>query len=318
MKGVDSGVESGKKNIVGKRRYADGHWALTLMVLPAMLLTFVFCYIPMPGIVVAFKNLKFSQGIWGSAWCGTDNFKFLFESNTIGMLLRNTIGYNVAGLILNIVFPVFFALCLERIHRKLSIKVYQSAMFMPYFLSWIVVSYFTRTLFDYDLGIVNKLIEMFGGERTSFYTTPAVWPFILIFFAVWKALGYNTLVYYGQLLSIDPTLYEAAEIDGCGYFQKVRNITLPHLVQPILILLLLSIGNMFRSDYGLYYFLPEDKGALIRATDVLDTYVIRTLRTATNMGLSSAISALQSVVGFILVLVANWLVRIYDKDSALF
>lgn len=301
-----------------KKMFAPGHWTLTFMVLPAILCSFIFLYVPMPGILVAFKDFKFAKGIWGSEWCGLQNFKFLFESNTIGTLLRNTLGYNIVGLLLGIIVPVTFALCLERVRRKFAIKIYQSSMFMPYFLSWIVVSYFTRSLFSYDMGIINSILDAFGMERINFYNTPFVWPFILIFFATWKGMGYSTLIYYGQLLSIDPTLYEAAEIDGCGYFQKLRYISLPHLVQPILILLLLSIGGMFRSDYGLYYFLPNDTGALIGVTDVLDTYIMRTLRNASSLGPSSAISFLQSVVGFLLVLLSNWLVRLYDKDSALF
>ena len=303
-----------------KRKFKEGHWHLTLMLLPAVLLVLVFCYGPMPGIVVAFKKLRLAKGIWGSDWNGLDNFRFLFESDSMITLLRNTIGYNMAGLILGNLIPVILALSLERVKKKYAIKTYQTGMFLPYFLSWIVVSYFTLSLFEYNGGILNNIIALFGGNKIDFYSKAAIgyWPFILIFFAVWKGLGYNTLIYYGTLLGIDPSLYEAATIDGCGYFKKVWHISLPHLVPSITILLLLSLGGIFRSDYGLYYFIPRDTGALLKATDTLDTYVFRTLRNANNIGISSAISFIQSIVGFLFVIVGNTLARKIDKDIALF
>lgn len=310
-----------EKNLVKrKRKFREGHWQLTLMLLPAVLLVLIFSYGPMPGIVVAFKNLKFSKGIWGSDWNGLDNFVFLFKSDNMTTLLRNTIGYNMAGLILGNLVPVILALSLERVRKKYAIKIYQTGMFLPYFLSWIIVSYFTLSLFEYNGGIINNIIAMFGGTKIDFYSKGAIgyWPFILIFFAVWKGLGYNTLIYYGTLLGVDPSLYEAATIDGCGYFKKVWHISLPHLIPSIVILLLLSLGGIFKSDYGLYYFIPRDTGVLLRATDTLDTYVFRTLRNATNVGISSAISFMQSIIGFLFVIVGNTLARKVDKDIALF
>ena len=302
-----------------RRKFKEGHWELTLMLLPALLLIFIFCYMPMPGIVVAFKNLRFNLGIWGSDWNGLDNFGFLFKSNSIWTLLRNTIGYNVAKIILSNIIPIILALCMEKVRsKKYLIKTYQTGMFMPYFLSWIVVSYFTYALFDYNTGIINSVLEHFGADKVAFYRDPSYWPFILIFFSVWKGLGYQTLVYYGSLLSIDLELYDAAAIDGCSYLQRVRYISLPHLVPSIIILILLSLGGIFRSDYGLFYFIPQDQGALIKTTDVLDTYILRTLRDATNLGLSSAMSFLQSVVGFIFVIVGNTIAKKIDPDSALF
>ena len=294
-------------------------WALMSMQLPAVLLLLIFAYIPMFGIVVAFKDLKFSQGIWGSPWNGIDNFKFLFKSNSLFILLRNTIGYNLIGMFLGHLIPVILALCLERVRKhKFLIKTYQSGMFLPYFLSWIVVSYFTLSLFDYKTGILNHLVTMLGGEKIAFYNEPKYWPFILIFFAVWKGLGHTTLVYYGSLLSVDPSLYEAATIDGCTYFKRVWYISLPHLTQSIVILVLLGLGSIFRSDYGLYYFIPRDTGALLKVTDTLDTYIFRTLRNATNVGLSSAIAFMQSIVGLIFVIVGNTAARKIDPDVALF
>ena len=298
--------------------FKEGHWELTSMLLPAVILLVIFAYIPMFGIAVAFKDLKFSLGIWGSKWNGLDNFKFLFKSNNLKILLRNTIGYNITGMILGNFIPVGIALALERIKNKTLIKNYQSGMFLPYFLSWIVVSYFSLSLFEYEKGIINNIITFCGGEKISFYTEPKYWPFILVFFAVWKGLGYSTLIYYGSLLSVDPALYEAAIIDGYGYWRRVWHISLPHLTQPIIVLLLLSLGKIFYSDYGLYYFIPKDTGALLKVTDVLDTYIFRTLGNATNVGLSSAIAFMQSVVGLVFVVVGNSLAKAVDKDSALF
>lgn len=307
-----------QKNNLKKKKYKGAHWQLVSMSLPAMLLLFIFAYIPMFGIVVAFKNLKFSLGIWGSPWNGFENFEFLFRSDSLAILLRNTVCYNIIGIILGNAVPIVLALALERIKRKTAIKVYQTSMFLPYFLSWIVVSYFSFALFEYDTGIINKVIAMLGGERINFYNTPGVWPFILILFALWKGLGYNTLIYYGSLLSVDPSLYEAAIIDGCGYFKRVWHISLPHLVPSVIVLFLLSLGGIFRSDYGLYYFIPKDTGALLDVTDVFDTYIFRTLRNATNLGLSSAIAFLQSVVGLVFVVAGNSIARKIDKDVALF
>lgn len=303
-----------------KKGMKNEHWQLTLMLLPAIILVAIFCYGPMPGIVVAFKDLKFARGIWGSEWDGLDNFKFLFESDNMNILLRNTIGYNIIGLILGTVVPIMLALSLEKVKNKYAIKVYQVGIFIPFFLSWIVVSYFTLTLFEYNGGMINSIIEMFGGEKIDFYSKEAInkWPVILIIFALWKGFGYNTLIYYGTLLSIDPALYEAARIDGCGYFKSVWYISIPYLVPSVVILFLLSLGGIFRSDYGLYYFIPRDTGVLLRATDTLDTYVFRTLRNAKNIGISSAISFVQSIVGFIFVIVGNTIARKVDEDVALF
>ncbi|MDY3928831.1 MAG: ABC transporter permease subunit [Clostridia bacterium] len=298
--------------------FKSSHWMLTSMFIPAVVLLFIFSYIPMFGIVVAFKDLKFSKGIWGSAWNGIENFIFLFKSDTLWILLRNTVLYKIVGMILGNAIPVIIALCLERVTKKFAIKFYQSGMFLPYFLSWVVVSYFSAALFDYDAGMINSILNYFGATKIDFYREPVYWPFILIAFSVWKGLGYSTLIFYGSLLSIDPALYEAAVIDGCTEWKKIWYISVPHLIQPIIIVLLLGLGGIFHSDFGLYYFIPNDTGALLKVTDVLDTYIFRTLRNATNVGISSAIAFLQSVVGLIFVILGNTLARMYDEECALF
>ncbi len=207
---------------------------------------------------------------------------------------------------------------MENVDNKYCIKVFQSGMFIPYFLSWIVVSYFSYSLFEYDMGIINNLLNAVGMESISFYTQSKYWPLILTLFHLWKTMGYNTLLYYGTILGIDTSLYEAAAIDGCGTFRRIWYITLPHLKYVVLITFIMEIGAIFTSDYGLFYFITRDMGALYSVTDVFDTYVFRTLRNATSLGMSSAISFLKSVVGFILVIVANNIVKRIDDDCALF
>lgn len=307
-----------KRNRIEKNGFKRDTAVLTSMLLPAVVLTFVFMYIPMFGIIIAFKDFKFNLGILGSSWNGLNNFVFLFKSKTMFTLVRNTLGYNIIGLIVENAVPIFIAICLERITSKRVIKLYQGGMFIPYFLSWVVVSYFSLALFDYESGLINEIIAKFGGNKISFYESPKYWPVILVLFKLWKGMGYTVLIYYGSLLSVDTTIYEAAAVDGCTYFKRVIHITLPHLVYPCIILMLLSLGSIFKSDYGLYYFIPKDTGALLKVTDVFDTYILRALKNATNIGLSSAMAFIQSVVGLVFVLVGNTLARKVDPDCSLF
>ncbi len=300
-----------------QRKYGLSHWQLTAMFIPAVVLVLLFSYLPMFGIIIAFKNFRFNLGIWGSEWCGFENFRFLFESDSFKTLMRNTLGYNITWILLGKIAGIVMALCMEGINNKYCIKVFQSGMFIPYFLSWIVVSYFSHSLFAYEMGMVNSFISQFGVEKIAFYTTPKWWPLILTVFSLWKGLGYGTLLYYGTMLGIDQSLYEAATIDGCGYLKRVWHITLPHLKYIVLVTLIMDVGGIFNSDYGLFYFLTKDNGALYSVADTFDTYVFRTLRNATNLGLSSAISFLKSVVGLSLVLITNAVVKKFDDDCAL-
>lgn len=302
-----------------KKRFREGHWVLTAMALPAIILMIVFHYAPMYGIIIAFKKFRFNLGIFGSEWIGFDNFTYLFQSNTIWRLLRNTLGYWAANTVLGTVIPIIFALCLERIKSKGKLKFIQTSMFLPYFLSWIIVSYFTHTLFQYDNGIINTIVTSLGGERIDFYNTTTYWPLILIFFQVWKGMGRSSLIYYGTLISVDPSLYEAATIDGCGYLKRVWYISLPHMVPSIVILFLLGLGNMLRSDTGIVFQLTKDSGSLLPVVDTLDYYIFRTLRSGGNqLGIAAAVSFMQSVVGFLLVVGGNAIARRIDKDVALY
>lgn len=292
--------------------------ALFSMQLPGILFVIIFCYLPMIGIIIAFKDYKFNAGIFGSAWNGVKNFKFLFESNTFFNLVRNTVGYNVVFIILTKVIGVFCAVLLYNINCKFAIKIIQSGIFVPYLLSWIVVSYVSYAYLSYETGTVNSILAALGLERITFYTEPKFWPFILVFFQLWKSIGFDTLVYYGTILAIDTNLFEAAGLDGCTYVKRIWYIVLPHLKSTIIMLLILAIGGICRSDFGLFFYIPQDTGALYAVTDTLDTYIMRAIRTSGNLGSASAAGLIQSVVGLFLVLLSNYIVRKVDADSAIF
>lgn len=305
-----------KKTISNYNR--KGQLALFSMQLPGIIYALIFLYIPMIGIIIAFKDYKFNLGMFGSPWNGLKNFEFLFKSNTFFTLLRNTIGYNVVFILLSRLLCVACALLLYNIANKYAIKFIQSGIFIPYLLSWIVVSYASYAFLANDLGLINSVIRFFGGENISFYNSPKYWPFILTFFYLWKTIGFDTLVYYGTILSIDTEQLEAADLDGCSYMQKVRYIILPHLKQVIVMLLILALGGIIRSDFGMFYYLPKDTGALYSVTDTLDTYINRAILVNGSMGSASAAGLIQSVVGMILVIVTNKVVKKMDSDSALF
>lgn len=292
--------------------------ALFSMQLPGILLTIIFCYLPMIGIIIAFKDYKFNVGVFGSAWNGVKNFEFLFKSNTFFTLVRNTVGYNIVFLILTRVAGIFCAILLYNIGNKYAIKVIQSGIFIPYLLSWIVVSYVSYAYLAYDTGLINKILNTLGINSISFYTEPKYWPFILTFFQMWKSIGFDTLVYYGTILSIDTALLEAASLDGCTYVKRIWYVIIPHLKTTIIMLLILGIGGICRSDFGLFMYIPQDTGALYSVTDTLDTYILRSIRSTGNLGSSAAAGLIQSVVGLILVVGSNMAVKKLDEDSALF
>lgn len=302
-----------------KNRLNSDAWQLGVMQSLGLIHVFIFCYIPMFGIIIAFKKYRFNLGIFDSPWCGLENFEYMFKSDVFTRLIRNTVGYNVIWILLGMVFAVSIALLMENVHHnKRVIKIFQSAAFLPKFLSWVVVSYISYTFLSMDTGFLNKIIEFFGGEKISFYSETKYWPVILTLFNLWKGFGTSALIYYGSMMSIDTELYEAAALDGCTYFKRVWNITLPHLKPTIVMLLILSVGGIFRSDFGLFYYLPQDNGALYSVTDVLDTYITRALRVSGELGMASAAGFLQSVVGFIFVVATNQIVKKLDSNSSLF
>ena len=288
----------------------------SLIALPA-LLVFVFNYIPMAGIVIAFKNYKFSQGIFGSKWVGIKNFEIFFKSNDFLKITRNTLSLNFMFIVFGILFALLIAILLFELKSRLSVKIFQTALITPYFLSWVVVSYMAYAFLNPSFGILNNMLTAMGLPLKDWYSTPEVWPWILTISSVWKGFGIDSVIYYAALMSIDSSLFEAADMDGANGLQKVWSIVIPSLVPIITITTILKIGNIFRADFGLFYQLTRDVGSLYDATDVIDTYIFRTMRNVGNMGMSSAVGLLQGVVGMVVVLITNRLSKLIDPDVGL-
>jgi len=306
------------KAVRKRKKYGIDHWEMVTMILPGFIYAFFYDYLPLFGLVLPFKDYRYNLGIFGSEWCGIDNFKFLFASNTLPMLLKNTLIYNFIFIFLNITCAVFVALCLNTVRKTKALKAYQVMALMPNFVSWVVISYIVYALLAPDTGIVNNILIKMGRERISFYSEPKYWPGILMFFNTWKHIGYNGLIYYGTILGIDPVLFEAAEIDGCSEIKKTRYIILPHLKSVIIIITLLGLGGILGSDYGLFYYLPRNTGMLYPTTDVLTTYVNRAIREGGSLNNASAVSFFTSTVGLFLVVTTNLIVKKIDPKSSLF
>ena len=296
---------------------------LLLMSITGMIWLIVFFYIPVLGNVVAFKNFKISEGgfiksLMDSPWVGLKNFEFLFSSSNAYIITRNTVLYNVAFIILNLLMAVCFAVILSQLRSRRTIKVIQTSMLLPYFLSWVIISYFVYSFLSPEKGLFNAMILSNGGEPISWYNEPKYWPFILIFMGVWKGIGYNSIIYFASIMGIDTTYYEAAEVDGASKWQQIIHVTIPQLIPLMTILTILAVGNIFRADFGLFYQLPKDSGTLYDVTNVLDTYVYRGLTSSGDIGMAAAAGLYQSVVGCICLIGTNLLVRKYDENSALF
>ncbi len=251
-------------------------------------------------------------------WVWLDNFKFLFKSSDAWLITRNTVLYNLVFIILGIVLPVTLAILLKEIFNKRLSKFYQTSMFLPYFLSWVVVSYCLYAFLSPEKGYLNTIFASMGMDKVSWYTESVYWPFIIIIMSQWKGVGYGTVVYLASICGIDKTYYEAALIDGATKWQQIKNITIPLLKPIIIIMFITSIGGMFRSDFGLFYQLPKNSGALYPVTNVIDTYVYRGLMNLGNVGMSSAAALYQSFVGMILIITTNAIVKKVDEESAFF
>lgn len=290
---------------------------LLILSLPAMIYIFIFNYIPMYGIILAFKNFDLRKGILGSKWVWFENFRFLFMSGDAAFrITRNTILLNILFIISGTIMGVLFAILLFELSRRL-VKIYQTILFIPFFVSWVVGSYLLLGLLDYQ-GFVNNIIVQFGGERILWYNDPAYWPVILMLASIWKGIGYSCIIYYTGLLGIDPEYYDAAKMDGASWLQRVKNITLPLLTPLISLLLIMSIGGIIRADFGMFFQLTRDSKMLYPVTDVIDTFVYRSLMKMGDYGMSSAASLYQSVVGFIMILLGNFIAKKINEDYSLF
>ena len=307
-------VKKGKKKNVLKE-----YWPLYLMMLPALLYLLINNYIPMAGMVIAFKKLNFAKGIWASPWAGLKNFKFLFASKDAWIITRNTLLYNVAFILVNMVVGIAIAILITEIRNTKLKKIYQSAILLPFLMSMVILSYIVYALLSAENGLVNNsILPLFHIDPIQWYQKPKYWPAILIIANCWKGVGYGCLIYIASLIGIDPSFYEAARLDGASKWQEITKITLPSLVPTIITLLLLSIGRIFYSDFGLFYQVPMNSGVLFPTTNVIDTYVYRALIEQGNVSMSSAAGVYQSLVGFCVVMLSNWIVRKVDKDQALF
>ncbi len=290
---------------------------LDFMVLPGLAYVIVNNYLPMIGISLAFKKINFSIGIWNSPWVGFENFKFLFESKDAFIITRNTLLYNICFIILGNLMGIIVGICLNEIFSKKLQKLFQTTILLPQLISMVIVAYIVYGFLSNEAGFINKTI-LDGQEAINFYGTKAYWPFILIFVNVWKGLGYNSIIYLSSAVGIDRTLYEAASIDGCSRMGSIRHITLPMLKSTVFTLVLLQVGRIFYSDFGLFYQVPMDSGSLYEVTDTIDTYVYRAMMKLNNLSMASAASAYQAVVGFLIVLTFNLVVRKVSRENALF
>jgi putative aldouronate transport system permease protein len=293
--------------------------ALLFLALPGFLLLLVNNYLPMFGIFLAFKDFNYAKGIFHSDWAGFDNFKFLFATNEIWSIIAHTIIYNVVFLVVNTTLSVLLALLLNEVKSRFLSKIYQSTLILPNFISMVVVAYLVFGFLNPDLGFINKsILEPLGHESISWYMSPQYWPYILAFVNIWKGVGFGSVIYLATIVGIDKEYYEAAMIDGAGKWKQMTYITLPFLVPVIVILTLLAIGHIFNADFGLFYQVTMNAGMLKSTTEVIDTYVYNALLVSGDSNLASSAGLLQSVVGFILVVTVNWIVKRVSSDKALF
>ena len=290
---------------------------LLCMLLPALLYVVIFSYIPMFGITIAFKDYNYNGGILGSPWCGFKNFEYLKISGKLWALTRNTLLYNLAFIVFGIIFDVGFAVMLSEITKKTFKKVTQAFMFLPYFISWVVVSTIMLNIFGQN-GVLSNVLAHFGIEDFSIYQQIRQWPVIMVAIRIWKQTGYGTVVYLAAIAGLSQEMFEAASIDGASIWQKIRYITIPGLKPTIFIMFLLSVGNIFRGDFGMFYQLVGNNQLLLETSDVIDTFVYRSLITSPNIGMSAAAGFYQSVLCFVTIVSVNWLVKKVDPDYTLF
>lgn len=305
----------------GPRRFVyelRHHWVLFLMILPATIYFLVFLYVPMPGSYIAFVNYNMSKGIFGSPYVGLNNFQFLVRTGKLWQITRNSVLYNIAFIFFTNLFQVAFAVMLSEVASKAFRRVSQSIILLPHFMSFVIIGVFAYNFFNYDNGFINMLITSLGGERQSFYTNQGIWKYIIVAFKVWKGTGYGMIIYLATITGISSDIYEAAYIDGANDAQRIRYITLPMLKSTIVLLILFDLGNILRGQFDLFYNLIGNNSVLYPQTDVIDTFVFRSLMGQFNFSQSAAVGFYQSIFGLIVVLLVNGMVRRIDPDNALF
>jgi len=292
---------------------------LYLMIIPGFLYLLINNYIPMAGLVIAFKDVNFAKGLFGSEWIGFKNFEYLFATSDALLITRNTLLYNVAFIVINTFLAVLVALILNFLTAKLMKRFYQSVLLLPYLISIIIVSYIGNAFMNNELGFLNNINwPVIGTMDIAWYNEAKYWPFILIFVSAWQKVGYLCVIYLAAIIGIDTEFYEASSIEGASRLQQIKFITIPLISPVIIIMVLLSVGRIFYSDFGLFYHVPMNSGALYPTTNVIDTYVYRGLMQLGDIGMSSAAGLYQSIVGFILVMLSNYTVRKLSPENALF
>ncbi|MFC5405688.1 ABC transporter permease [Cohnella soli] len=292
---------------------------LLMMMIPGLVYLFINNYIPMYGVILAFKSLNYQDGMWGSPWTGMDNFNFLFRSPDAFLITRNTILYNAAFIVVNLVLSLLVALLINEIKDKVVARFYQSTFLLPHIISMVVVAYLVYSFLNVESGLINRqFARLFGMEAIAWYSEPKYWPYILIIVNAWKNVGYLAIIYFAAIIGIDKEYYEAAKIDGASKWTQMTRITLPLIMPVIIVMSLLAISSIMRSDFGLFYQVPMNSGPLMPTTNTIDTYVYRAMTKLGDIGMSSAAGLYQSVVCFFLILGANFAVRRFSKNDALF
>lgn len=304
-----------KKKIFGIRKRTLQLYSLGLI---PILLVVLFSYVPMFGIIIAFKKYNYAKGIFGSPWVGLKNFEFFFKSNDFTRIVSNTLIMNALFIVTGIIAAVALALLLFKLHSRSATKVYQTILITPNFLSWVVVAYMVYALLNPNYGFLNQILAMFGKEAVDWYGEASYWPAILTVASIWKHVGMDSIMYYAALMGIDTSLFEAAKIDGATGWKITWHITIPCLIPILSVLTIMKIGGIFRADFGLFYQLPRNIGKLYETTDVVDTYIFRTMRVIGDMGTSAAVGLVQSIVGFILVIITNKVSKKLDPNTGLF
>lgn len=305
------------KNV--KKRTFKKNLPLFLITIPGLTYLIINNYIPMLGIFIAFKKIDYAKGLFASPWCGLDNFKFLFQTNDAWVMIRNTVLYNLVFIVLGTICAVFIAILMSEVTKYFASKIFQAGIILPNLVSMVIVAYLVYAFLNPETGLVNNaILKAADNQGVNWYTKSAYWPFILVIVQMWKSAGYSSIVYIASIAGIDRGLYEAARLDGAGKLKQIFSITLPLLKPTIILMVLMSVGRLFSSDFGLFYQVPMNSGVLFNVTQTIDTYVYRGLMTNSNIGMSSAAGLFQSVIGFCLVITANAIVRRKSAENALF
>lgn len=313
---VKQAIKTEKKQKPSKKAIRES-LGMGALAIPGVLLLLVFNYVPMFGIVIAFKRYKPLKGFWGSEWCGLENFEFFFTSQDAVRTIRNTVCYNIAWMIIGTICCVGLALAFYHLRNRRAYKLYNTVVLFPRFMSTVILAFLAEIFMHPRYGLLNELLVAFGHEAIDWYTMPAIWPFILTFIHIWAGVGMSSVIYYASLMSLDSGLLEAATLDGANGWQKIWNVMIPHLTPVIIIQNILNIGHMFTGDIGLFYQVPKNVGMLYPTTDIINTYTYRALHNG-DLSRSAAVGLAQSVAGLIMVVAANLVVKKISPEDSLF